>query len=189
MIRPILISAMMLAVFSVAGCASVLDPCASMECGDKCSSDTRLHGGVCVAGECMYKSELCEHGCSEGSCGEMPPHLVFDDDSKVKGGFRVGIENVEVKTGDKDEYVIDVIVTNEDRGDGIFSMKGASIVAATGIMHDSVGFSWSDFIESGAKRGISLRINDVPKSLREQDTTLVIRTSEGHFYFPARFES
>lgn len=187
MIRPILITTMIVAVFLVAGCVSMLDACSEVECKDRCSADTRLHDGSCQAGECRYSVELCEHGCSSGACSIQPPHLVIGEDSLEKGGFKLEIVKAEVGTGESDEYVLDIMVTNEGDGDGIFSMRSASIVAETGIMHDSVGFSWSDFIESGAKRSIRLRIPDVPQSLREQNTTLVIRTNEGHFYFTARF--
>lgn len=187
--KTILVTTMIIAILSVAGCASILDQCGDADCEDKCSGDTRLHDGICNGGDCRYSSELCEHGCADGVCSTRPPHLVFADNSVVKGGFRVEIANVEVATGESDDYVLDIIVTNEDEKDGIFSMRSASIVAETGIMHDSVGFSWSDFIGGGDKRSIRLRIPDVPQSLREQNTTLVIRTNEGHFYFKASFES
>ncbi|MBN2330576.1 MAG: hypothetical protein JXC85_02070 [Candidatus Aenigmarchaeota archaeon] len=176
-----------LAVSSVAGCVSVLDPCNEVECRDWCSADTRMHGGACYGGECSYFGELCEYGCSDGVCNQQPPHLIVSEDYLEKGGFRLSVPNAEVKTGESDEYVLDILAENVGDDGGIFSIRGASVVAETGIMHDSVGFSWSDFIGRGESRVTQLRIPDVPQSLRAQNTTLVIRTNEGHFYFRARF--
>jgi hypothetical protein len=185
--------ALIMIVLVTSGCAAILDECRDVPCKDTCSGDTRLYDGVCEAGECRYLTGLCEHGCYNGACRIQPPHLVFDENPQKKGDFSLEILRAEVDTGDgeeeKDLYEFYLGVTNVGDSGSIFSIKSASIVAETGIMHSSVGFSWSDYLESGAKRYINFRISEVPPSLREQNTTAVIRTNQGHYYYGASFES
>jgi len=184
--------ALMLLVLAASGCTSIFDECRDVSCEDTCSGDTRLYNGVCQTGKCRYFYEQCEHGCFQGACNSQPPHLVLEDNPQQKGDFSMEILRAEVETGEldrdeKDRYDFYLLISNA--GDsGIFSIKGASIVAETGLMHSSVGFGWSDFMASGENRNIKFTIGDVPPGLREQNTTLVIRTNQGNYYYQASFE-
>jgi hypothetical protein len=147
-----------------------------------------------LAGECSYTFETCEHGCSGGECNARPPHLVFEIGEEGKGGFSLAIAKAEITLGEegteeKDSYEFEVKVTNRGGSDGIFSIKGASIVGSTGLMHSTVGFGWSDFMYVDYIRHITFRIAEVPTSLREQNTTIIIRTNQGNYYYQASFEN
>lgn len=191
--REIAVLALIMLVIATSGCASIRDGCAGTPCEDACSGDTRLHSGSCSSGECSYTFETCEHGCSGGECNARPPHLVFEIDEEGKGGFSLAIAKAEITLGEegteeKDSYEFQVKVTNRGGSDGIFSVKGASIVGSTGLMHSTVGYGWSNFMYVGYIRHITFRIAEVPTSLREQNTTIIIRTNQGNYYYQASFE-
>ncbi len=182
--------AMILLVLAASGCVSRPGLCEE-PCDSTCSGDTRLYDGACLSGECMYAFEQCEHGCLDGECNERPPHLVFADSTQRKGAFYLEITKADIELAEEedaeDTYDIRLLVSNRGE-DGIFSIKSVSIVAETGIMHDSVGFSWSDLVPKEGKGSISLVISGVPPSLREQNTTVIVRTNQGHYYYQASFE-
>jgi hypothetical protein len=188
--REIQVLALIMVVLSTSGCAAIQDKCGGVLCADLCSGDTRLHGGVCVDGECKYVFEVCELGCHQGACNPQPPHLVFEENEQVKGNFTVKIMENKVtlgdeKMGEEDWYDFYLEIKNAGESGSIFSIKGASIVAETGIMHSTVGFGWSDFIPGGENRNISFTIGEVPPGLRSQNTTIVIRTNQGNYYYHA----
>lgn len=195
--REIPVLAVLFVVLAVSGCASLDDAAGSGcagSCADDCSGSTRLHGGWCVLGECKYSHEECAHGCSEGSCLPEPHGLVLEGNPQQKNGFRleikdVGITRASTAEGEepKDDYAFAVSVTKMSGDGGIFAINSASIVAETGLMHGTVGFGWSEFVAAGKTKGTAFAIRGVPSSIREQNTTVIIRTNQGHYYYEASF--
>ena len=186
--------ALFLLVVAVSGCAAFDGGCRGMSCEDTCSGNTRLHSGVCSSGVCSFAYETCDFGCTDGECRAEPPHLVFVDNEQGKGGFSVEITGTEITLGDeekdeRDSYDFHVKVTNRGGSEGVFSIKSASIISGTGLMHSTVGYGWSDFLYEGYVGHVTFRIADVPTSWREQNTTVVIRTNQGNYYYDSSFEN
>ena len=177
-------------VLLTSGCVSETDSvCEGVFCADKCIGDVRLHEGSCVSGECRYLAEKCAFGCEAGSCSDEGPGVDLSENPQEKGNFSVYISDTGIDLGEEygnDDYHFTVEVTNLGPP-GIFSIGECSLVAESGLMHGSRGFSWSDLLETGETGTVKLSIDEVPKSLREQRTTLLVRTNRGYFSFDAAF--
>jgi len=178
----------MIPAIFISGCLGITDKCKDVSCEDRCSGSTRLYDGSCSDGGCRYLVEGCRFGCSEGTCEPQLPHLELQDNPQKRGDFTLEFLSIDIETGERDRYDFYLKIENTGSVDTLFSVMSTSIVAETGIMHSTEGFSWSDLMEGGGNRNITFSIRNVPNSLREQNTTLVIRTDHGYYYYKASFE-
>jgi len=53
----------------------VQDACANVTCSDYCNGSIRYYNGFCVIGQCEYYPEVCQNGCSNGSCNSPKANL------------------------------------------------------------------------------------------------------------------
>ncbi len=177
------------ATLTVSGC--VANDCGG--CSDVCMGDVLLVGDTCApSGECRFTAQVCEYGCRDGLCSEQPPHFVLSDNPQQKGNFSLNVTRMWVEPsgpGEKDSYSLAIEAKNIGQGEDVFSVTSASVVAGSGIMNTAQGFTWSDMLSGGESKDISFSIRNVPAARREQKMTLVIRTNQGLYSFPAAFES
>jgi len=77
-------------------------PCANVICSDHCSGNTRLINGYCVGGKCMYYSDYCENGCTDGHCNPLttaPTYTTTPNVNRVGStveisGLKITLNNV-----------------------------------------------------------------------------------------------
>ena len=174
-------------VVLVSGCASSTNPCSQVSCRDTCHHEMRMYDGACENGRCRYLTELCEHGCSNGTCSPEPPHLNFSSNPQTRGNFTMEILQARMTPGDKDTYDLLVNIANNGSAE-VFGIRSVSIVAGTGLMYSTEGFSWSDMLGDGESRSITFTISEVSRSVRLQNTTVTVRTDHGYWYFDAGFD-
>ena len=178
---------LLITVLAASGCVSE-NKCGDSACEDMCSGSNRLYSGACLDGECRYLSEVCEFGCLGGMCSPEPPHLLVSDSPQTKGNFTVTVVRTEIVSGEeKDMYDFYLNVGNAGSGSDIFSIKSASILSGTGIMHTTSGFSWSELMDGGEEKDIMFTIKGIPSTRQLENTTLIIRTNKGFYYYPTLF--
>lgn len=171
----------------VSGCIN--GNCDKDFCKDKCINDIHFYNGFCKEDQCSYFFEKCEYGCSEIKCAQKPSRLNISNNIQNKDGFSISITYTEVLLGEeKDRYDFYLTIKNSGEEERVFKLTSASLVAQTGIMHDTEDFFWSDTFKPGENKNISFFIPDVKHVLQTHNTTLVIRTNLGNYYYKAIFD-
>jgi hypothetical protein len=174
----------------VSGCVSSPTPEDCGGCADRCEGNVLLTGGVCWDGACRLAAQTCEFGCSGTACLPRPPHLELSDNEETVGNFTVRIDSVTVRLGDfRDEYDVSMMLANTANASSVFSVTSVILLSKTGRMHTATGFSWSDMLEPLEERDVSFTIRRVPDDRRNQETTIILRTNQGQYSFPATFVS
>jgi hypothetical protein len=183
---PAILFLLILGAIAASGCVT---DCGG--CEDECLGKVLLRDGYCSMGDCRYITEFCDFGCEDAACLQRPPHLSLSDNPQTKNNFTLNISESVVAAGDrydKDDYVLKLRITNRGAEDEIYSVSSASVLTLSGIMYTTAGFSWSDLVEEGGDKTISLEIRGVPKATRDENSTLLVRTNKGFYYFPATVE-
>ena len=162
------------------------------DCPDACVGDVLLHDGTCSGGNCTYAAVECEFGCSEDACLQRPAGLRLSDNPQQKGNFTIEILDsvlLEGPDGERDDYLFSMKATNTADSPAVLNVIGASLLASSGIMHQSTSFSWSDMLKAGEERTLSFAVRQVPRERRNQELTLLVRTNQGFYSFPAVFSA
>jgi hypothetical protein len=71
----LLLFGILLLVLYFSGGLHIGATCANVTCSDHCNGNIRYYNGFCVIGQCEYYPEVCQNGCSNGSCNSPKANL------------------------------------------------------------------------------------------------------------------